>query len=110
MCRYVACLHLPVESTVRQEMEQLTAGNVVLGVHQVEVAVQGIDDDAVGHAYLLDLGGGGETGADHLVSAYIDDAVGDGVGLRQVTPLGTVEVEGVAHDAEVADGLIQASA
>ena len=104
---YIARLYLPVESTVRQEMEQLTAGNVVLGVHQVEVAVQGIDDDAVGHAYFFDLRGAGEAVADYLVSAYVNDAVGDGVGHRLLTPLRTVEVEGVAHDAEVADGLFQ---
>ena len=44
---YVARLHFPVKGAVGQEVEQFTARHIVLRIHQVEVAMQGVDDDAV---------------------------------------------------------------
>ena len=84
MGRNIARLYLPVEGAVREEMQQLTAGNVVLCVHQVEVAMQRVDDDAVRHTYLADLRGIGETGANDLMATHVDDAVGDGVRHRHL--------------------------
>ena len=110
MSGYVASLHLPVEGAVGEEVQQFTAGNIVFGIHQVEVTVQRVDDDAVGHADLTDLWGIGETCADNLMSAHINNAVGDGVRHRHLAPLAAIEIEGVAHDTEVADGLVQITA
>ena len=110
MCGYVACLHFPVEGAVGEEVQQFTAGDIVLGIHQVEVPVNGIHDDAIGHTDLLDLRGSGEAVGDNLVGTYIDDAVSDGILHRHLAPLTAVEIERVTHDAQVADGLVQMSA
>ena len=51
----IASFDLPVEGAVREEMQQFTTRHIVLRIHQVEVAMQRVHDDAIGHAYLADL-------------------------------------------------------
>ena len=53
MRRNIACAYLIVERAVRQEMQQFATRHVVLGIHQVEVAVRRMYDDAVGHTHIL---------------------------------------------------------
>ena len=93
-----------------QEMKQFTAGHIVLGIHEIEITMDGVDDNAVRHADLTDLRGSREAGADNLMSSDIDNTIGDGIRHRDLTPLTTVEIEGIAYDAQVADCLIQMSA
>ena len=103
-------LYLPVEGAVREEMKQFTARHVVLGIHEIEITMDGVYDDAVWHTDLIDLRGIRETGAYNLVGSHVDDAIGDGIRHRYLAPLTAIEIERVAYDAEVADGLIQVSA
>ena len=106
----VACLDLPVEGTIGQEVQQFATRYIVLRVHEIEIAMYGVHDDAIGHTDLADLRCIGERGADYLMGAHIDDAVGDGIRHRDFAPLAAIEIEGVAHDTEVADGLLQMAA
>ena len=46
--RNVACADPPVERAIRQEVEEFAAGDIVLGVHEVEIALVGIDYQAIG--------------------------------------------------------------
>ena len=87
MGRDIARLHLPVESAVGQKVKQFATRHIVLRVHQVEVAVYRVYDDAIGHSYLTDFGSIRQTGTDNLVGPDVDDAVGDGVGHRHFAPL-----------------------
>lgn len=104
---YITRFDLPVESAVREEVQQLTTRYIVLRIHQIEVALQRIHDDAVWHTDIADLWGVGEAGADYLMASHIDDAVGDRVRHCHLTPLTAIEVERVAHDAQIADSLVQ---
>ena len=96
MCRNITSTHLPVKSAVWQEVQQFTTRYIVLCIHQVEVALQRIHDDAVWHTDHLDLFRRREAVAHQLMSTNVDDAVGDGICHRQFTPLRAVEVERVA--------------
>ena len=89
----VASLNFPVESAIGEEVQQLTTRYIVLRVHQVEIALQRVHNDAVGHADIADLRGIREAGADHLMSAHIDDAVGDRVLQSDLTPLTAVKIK-----------------
>ena len=53
MSRNIACAHLIVERAVGVEVQQLAARHVVLRIHQVEVVIRRMYDDAVGHAHVL---------------------------------------------------------
>ena len=55
MGRDIACLDLPVEGAIRQEVQQFTTGNIVLGIHQIEITMDGIHDDTIWHTNLTDL-------------------------------------------------------
>ena len=89
---YVASLYLPVEGAIGQEVQQLATRYVVLGIHQVEVLVDGINDDAVWHADLAYLWCTGEASADNLMGTHVDDAVGNGIAHGYLAPLTSVEV------------------
>lgn len=110
MGRDITRLDLPIKSAVRQEVQQFATGNIILGIHQIEITMDGIYDDAVWHADLCHLRCIGQRGTDYLMGTHVDDAISDGVLHRHLTPLTTIEIEGVAHDAEVADGLLQTTA
>ena len=94
----IARLHLPVERAIRQEVQQFTTGDIILGIHQVEIAMDGIHDNAVWHTDLADLWRLRELGANHLMAAHIYDAIGNGVRHRHLTPLTTIEIKRIAHN------------
>ena len=93
MGRDIARLDLPVESTVRQEVQQFTTGDIILGIHQIEIAMDGIHDDALGHTDLTDLWCIGKRRRDNLMGSDIDDAVCNGILHRHLTPLTTIEIK-----------------
>ena len=107
MGRDITGLYLPVEGAVREEMKQFTARHVVLGIHEIEITMDGVYDDAVWHTDLIDFWRIRETGAYNLVGSHVDDAIGDGIRHRYLASLTAIEIERVAYDAEIADGLIQ---
>ena len=47
MGRNIARFHLPVEGSIRQEVQQLATRHVVLSIHQIEIAMDRVHDDAV---------------------------------------------------------------
>ena len=47
MCRNVPCPYSPVESTVGMEVEQFTASDIVLRIHDIEVTMNRIDNQTV---------------------------------------------------------------
>ena len=109
MGRDITGLYLPVEGAVGEEMEQFATRHVVLGIHEIEITMDGVYDDAIWHANLTDLRGIRETGAYNLVGSYVDDTIGYGIRHSYLAPLTAIEIERVAYDAEVADRLIKVS-
>ena len=105
----IARLYLPVEGAVREEMKQFTTRHVVLSIHEIEITMDGVYDDAVWHTDLIDFWRIGETSAYNLVGSYVDDTIGYGIRHSYLAPLTAIEIERVAYDAEIADGLIQMS-
>ena len=103
----IARLYLPVEGAVREEMKQFATRHVVLGIHEIEITMDGVYDDAVWHTDLIDFWRIGETSAYNLVGSYVDYTIGYGIRHSYLAPLTAIEIERVAYDAEIADGLIQ---
>ncbi len=84
----VASADTPVEGAVGKEMEQFAARHVVLGVHDIEIFVDGVHKDAVRQAYLAHLGRGAQVVGHLLVGSDVDDAVTYGVALEYLAPGG----------------------
>ena len=66
-----------------------------------------VHDNAVWHADLADLWRLRELSADNLMGAYVDNAIGNGVRHCHLAPLASIEIERIAHDTKIADGLVQ---
>ena len=90
---YVASLYFPVEGAVREEMKQFTTRHVVFCIHDIEIVMDRVYDDAVWHTDFTDLWRIRETGAYNLVGSYVDDTIGDGIRHRYLAPLTAIEIE-----------------
>ena len=86
MGRDVARADAPVEGSIRQEMKQFAARHIVLGIHDVEVLIDWIHDNAIRQAYLAHLWSGAQMVCHLLMSPYVYYTITYGVALKNLVP------------------------
>ena len=91
------------------EVQQFATRHVVLGIHQVEITVHWMHDDAIGHTHLLQFLRIGKTGANQLMATHIDNAIRARILLGLLVITNAIEIEGIAYDAEVGNLCIHAT-
>ena len=85
MGRDVARADAPVEGSIRQEVEKFAARHIILGIHDVEVLVDRIHDNAVRQAYLAHLWRGAQMVSHLLMSPHVYYTITYGVSLIDVS-------------------------
>ena len=84
----VAGADAPFTSAVGREAVERAAADVVFGIGDEYVAGYGVYGDAVGDGDVLVGAVGYEVVGHHFMCADVNDAVGDGVFLGVVAPIG----------------------
>ena len=109
MRRNVARPHAPVKRSVGMEVQQFATGHIVLCIHDIEVAVNRVDDNAIRHLDAGNLRCGKELGRNRLVRSHVDNAVSYLIGERLIIERHTHIIKGIANDAHIGDCCIDGS-
>ncbi len=99
----VARLHAPFQDAVGREAEQFAARHIVLGIHDVEVLIDWIHDNAVRQAYLAHLWRGAQMVSHLLMSPHVYYTITYGVALKYLAPGRADIIQGVTNDTHIAD-------
>ena len=103
MGRDVARADAPVEGSIRQEVEQFAARHIVLGIHDVEVLIDRIHDNAVRQAYLAHLWRVAQMVSHLLMSPHVYYTITYGVALKYLAPGCAYIIQGVTNNTHIAD-------
>ena len=103
MGRDVARADAPVEGPIRQEMKQFAARHIILGIHDVEVLIDWIHDNAVRQAYLAHLWRVAQMVSYLLMSPHVYYTITYGVALKYLAPGRADIIQRVTNDTHIAD-------